>query len=326
MANVVIIGSGPAGISAALYARRAGLDVSVIHRGPGALEKAEAIENYYGFSEPVTGIKLWENGMANAKRLGVQFFEDEVVGFAVEDTLVVLTAKGRYPADGVVIATGSPRKSPPIAALQDFEGRGVSYCAACDGFFYRGRDVAVVGAGEYALHEAMELLPLAKSVTLLTNGEKPSVQIPEEILVREEKVTSVEGDERLRAAVFASGEKIMIEGLFVAYGVAGSADLARKVGGGDRGQPHRRRRKHGHQCAGPLRRGRLHRGPSAGGQGSLRRREGGHGADQIHPEEGLTCCSEKRVAQTKTPNWSSRWSAALRTIPARPSACAPRTR
>lgn len=230
MASVVIIGSGPAGISAALYTRRAGLDVQVIHRGPGALQKAEAIENYYGFSEPIEGLALWENGVASAKRLGVRFIEDEVVGFAVEDTLVVLTTRDRFPADGIVIATGSPRKAPPIAALQDFEGRGVSYCAACDGFFYRGRDVAVVGAGEYALHEAMELLPLAKSVTLLTNGEKPAVPIPDGILVREDKVAAVEGDDRLRAAVFASGEKLLIEGLFVAYGVAGSADLARKVG------------------------------------------------------------------------------------------------
>jgi thioredoxin reductase (NADPH) len=230
MANIVIIGSGPAGISAALYIRRAGLDVTVIHRGPGALNKAEAIENYYGFAEPVEGLKLWENGVQNAGRLGVKFIEDEVVGFAVEDTLVVLTTHGRYPADGIVIATGSPRKTPPVKALSDFEGRGVSYCAACDGFFYRGRDVGVMGAGEYALHEAMELLPLARSVTLLTDGEEPPAELPEGLLVRKEKVEAVEGDDRLRDVVLSGGEKLLLDGLFIAYGVAGSADLARKVG------------------------------------------------------------------------------------------------
>ena len=230
MASVAIIGSGPAGISAALYTRRAGLDVKVIHRGPGALDKAEAIENYYGFPQPVEGKKLWENGVENAKRLGVKFIEDEVVGFAVEDTLVVLTTKGRYPADGIIIATGSPRRTPPVKALSDFEGRGVSYCAACDGFFYRGKDVAVMGAGEYALHEAMELLPLARSVTMLTSGEAPSVDIPDGLIVRKEKVEAVEGDDRLRAAVLSGGERLPLDGLFIAYGVAGSADLARKVG------------------------------------------------------------------------------------------------
>jgi len=231
MANVVIIGSGPAGISAALYTRRAGLDVTVLHRGPGALNRAEAIENYYGFAEPIEGVKLWENGVENARRLGVKFIEDEVVGFQVEETLVVLTAAhGRYPADGIVIATGSPRKTPSVKGLADFEGRGVSYCAACDGFFYRGRDVGVMGAGEYALHEAMELLPLARSVTLLTGGEQPPSELPEGLSVRMEKVEAVEGDDRLRAAVLSGGERLPLDGLFIAYGVAGSADLAKKVG------------------------------------------------------------------------------------------------
>lgn len=230
MAKVVIIGSGPAGISAALYVRRAGQDVLVIHKGAGALEKAEAIENYYGFAEPISGLKLWQNGVDNARRLGVEFVEDEVVGFAVEDTLVVLTPHGRFPADGVIIATGSPRKVPPVKHLDDFEGRGVSYCAACDGFFYRGKDVAVMGAGEYALHEAMELLPLARTVTLLTGGETPSFAPPDGLIVRSEKVEAVEGDDVLRAVVLSGGERMKLDGLFIAYGVAGSADLAHKVG------------------------------------------------------------------------------------------------
>ena len=87
-----------------------------------------------------------------------------------------------------------------------------------------------MGAGEYALHEATELLPLAKSVTLLTGGSAPAVALPEGILVRTEKVEAVEGNDRLRAAVLEGGEKLALDGLFIAYGVAGSADLARKIG------------------------------------------------------------------------------------------------
>jgi thioredoxin reductase (NADPH) len=228
--GVVIIGSGPAGISAALYTRRAGIDTTIIHRGAGALLKAEAIENYYGFAQPVEGVRMWEQGVDNARRLGVEFVEGEVVGFAFEEKLTVLTTQERYPADGVVIATGSPRRTPPVKGLDAFEGRGVSYCAACDGFFYRGKDVAVMGAGEYALHEAMELSPLARSVTLLTSGEKPQFSLPEGLRLREGKVEAVEGGDRLEAVVFAGGARLPADGLFIAYGVAGSADLARKIG------------------------------------------------------------------------------------------------
>jgi thioredoxin reductase (NADPH) len=114
MSNVVIVGSGPAGISAALYIRRAGFPVTVLHRGPGALEKAEAIENYYGFSEPIEGVKLWKNGVENATRLGVTFVHDEVVGFAFGGIAGRPDGQGALiPPTAVVIATGSPRKTPP---------------------------------------------------------------------------------------------------------------------------------------------------------------------------------------------------------------------
>jgi thioredoxin reductase (NADPH) len=228
--EIVIVGSGPAGVSASLYARRAGMGVTIIHSGKGALEKAEAIENYYGFAGPVAGADLWSSGVDNAVRLGVQLIEDEVVGFSFEDKLVVLTARGRYPADGVVIATGSPRRVPPVRGLSQLEGRGVSYCAACDGFFYRGKDVAVLGSGEYALHEAMELLPIANSVTLLTNGQPPAANLPDGLRLRTEVVRSVQGEERVESVALEGGEALSVEGVFIAYGVAGSADLARKIG------------------------------------------------------------------------------------------------
>ena len=91
--DIIIIGSGPAGISAALYAKRAGADVTVISRGNGALAKAEKIENYYGLAEPVTGAELEANGIAGAKRLGVNFIEDEVVGVSMNDDFTGLVVQ-----------------------------------------------------------------------------------------------------------------------------------------------------------------------------------------------------------------------------------------
>ncbi|MEG1932671.1 MAG: FAD-dependent oxidoreductase, partial [Pygmaiobacter sp.] len=171
MSNVIIIGSGPAGVSAALYAVRAGLATTVISSGIGTLAKAEKIENYYGFAEPISGEELAKNGIEGAKRLGVRFVTAEVVGLSYDEQYLVETSAGAYSADGVIIATGSPRFAPKIAGLATLEGKGVSYCAVCDAFFYRGKDVAVLGSGDYALHEVQALLPVARTVTLLTNGE-----------------------------------------------------------------------------------------------------------------------------------------------------------
>ena len=153
MPKIVIIGSGPAGISAALYAVRAGVDTTVLTKGPGALDRAEKIENYYGFAEPVSGAELERRSIENAKRLGVRFVTAEAVGLTYTDKLTVETVDKNYPADAVILATGASRAVPRIPGLAGLEGHGVSYCAACDAFFYRGKDVAVLGSGEYALHE-----------------------------------------------------------------------------------------------------------------------------------------------------------------------------
>jgi thioredoxin reductase (NADPH) len=236
--DILIIGSGPAGISAALYAKRAGADVTVISRGSGALAKAERIENYYGLAEPVSGAELEANGIAGAKRLGVKFVEGEVVGLAMNDDftgLVVQTAKEKFEAGAVILAAGSTRLAPKIPGLKEMEGKGVSYCAICDAFFYRGKVAAVLGEGEYALHEAEILLPHASKVMLFTNGKEPTVAIPDSIEVHKEKVSAVEaatenGTERVSGVMTEDGTLTPVNGLFVALGTAGSVDLARKIG------------------------------------------------------------------------------------------------
>ena len=232
MAKVVIIGSGPAGVSAALYTARAGIDTTVLTRGPGALARAEGIENYYGVPGPVSGAELERRGIEGAKAVGVQFVEAEAVGLTFTDKLTVETLSGDYPADAVILATGASRAAPPIPGLKALEGHGVGYCATCDAFFYRGKDVAVLGSGEYALHEASALLPLAKSVTLLTGGAPLTAEFPPEIALCTEKVEAILGEEagKVTGVRLAGGRELPLDGVFVALGVAGSTALARKMG------------------------------------------------------------------------------------------------
>ena len=237
MPNIVIIGSGPAGVSAALYAARAGVQTTVLTKGPGALDRAELIQNYYGFAEPITGAELERRGIEGAKAVGVEFVTTEAVGLTYTDKLTVETDKptvetlaGDFPADAVILATGASRAAPRIPGLAGLEGHGVSYCATCDAFFYRGRDVAVLGSGEYALHEVQALLPVAHSVTLLTGGAPLTAQFPPEVAVRTEAVEAILGEERVTGVQLKDGGTLEVSGVFVALGVAGSTALARKLG------------------------------------------------------------------------------------------------
>ena len=230
MPNIVIIGSGPAGVSAALYAARAGVETTILTKGPGALDRAELIQNYYGFAEPISGAELERRGIEGAKALGVQFVTTEAVGLTYMDKLTVETLAGNFPADAVILATGASRAAPHIPGLAGLEGHGVSYCATCDAFFYRGRDVAVLGSGEYALHEVQALLPVVKSVTLLTNGSPLTASFPPEVTVCPEKVNAILGEDRVSGVELSGGKTVALSGVFVALGVAGSTALARKLG------------------------------------------------------------------------------------------------
>lgn len=230
MGNVIIIGNGPAGISAALYTKRAGIETTVIGMGVGALAKAEKIENYYGLAQPISGAELHANGIKAATDLGVEMVTDQVLSIGFNNKLEVITDSKTYEGDAVIIATGSSRKTPKIKGVADFEGKGVSYCAVCDGFFHRGKDVAVLGNGEYAIHEAKELQAIAGSVTILTDGEELTSEVPEGIKVNKTKITEISGEMVLNKVSFEDGSSIEVTGFFVALGVAGSADLAKKLG------------------------------------------------------------------------------------------------
>lgn len=229
MASVIIVGSGPAGISAALYTQRGGIETTVISSNGGALLKTDKIENYYGFANAVSGEKLYNDGIDGAKRLGVKFIDDEVVSLAFDGRFTVETANDTYTADAVVLATGVSRLAPNIVGLKAFEGMGVSYCAVCDGFFFKNKRVGVIGNGEYALHEANVLLGTAESVTVFTNGEEPIAEFPQTVTVRKEKIKSIGGKPMAIQVAFDDGEET-VGGLFIAYKTAGSTALAKKVG------------------------------------------------------------------------------------------------
>lgn len=231
MTKLIIIGNGPAGASAALYALRGNIDTTVISKGYGALEKAHAIENYYGLATPLPGKELHDLGVSQVRKLGADIVSKEVVGISFDGKFKVLTADEEFSADALIIATGTSRKVPRIKGIADFEGLGVSYCAVCDGFFHRGKDVAVLGSGKYALHEAQALLPIAGSVTVLTDGTSPDVEFPSEIKVDERKISHLDGSPMaLSTVVFDDSSSMTISGLFIAQGSASSTDLARKVG------------------------------------------------------------------------------------------------
>lgn len=232
MEKVIIIGAGPAGISAALYAVRANMDPLVINSGIGALEKAEKIENYYGMEHPVSGKELFEKGIEQAKTLGVRILEAQVLGIGGFDTFQVKTTAGDFETISVILATGSKRKAPVIPGLKEFEGKGVSYCAVCDAFFYRGKDVAVLGNSDFALHEAEELAPVAGSVTIYTDGKKPEFSKEVPFSVNTMKIQSVEGDTTVSGLRLEQNieDFAPADGIFVALGTAGSAEMARQMG------------------------------------------------------------------------------------------------
>ena len=241
MENIVIIGAGPAGISAALYAARGNMNPLVINNGIGALEKAEKIENYYGLEQPLSGKELYERGISQAEALGVRILDAEVLGISGFDTFTVKTTAGDFDTVSVILATGGKRSAPKIPGLKEFEGRGVSYCAVCDAFFYRGKEVAVVGNGEFALHEAEELRNVTQDVTIYTDGKEPEFSREHPIAVNTMKIQAIEGDDKVSGLLMQSDTAAQdaeapensfypADGVFVALGTAGRTEIARQMG------------------------------------------------------------------------------------------------
>ena len=232
MYDVIIIGAGPAGISAALYLKRAKKDVLIISKKNSSLKKAQMIENYYGLKEPISGEELFNIGINQAKNLGIEIIEDEVINISLEENFIVETINLKYESKRVILATGINRKVPNIKGIKEYEGKGISYCAICDAFFYKGKDVAVLGSGNYAIHEAELLKPIVKSVVILTNGE-PILENRDSNIdfeIENNPIREFRGINTIEEVEFESQDKRKLDGVFIAIGTASSSDLARTIG------------------------------------------------------------------------------------------------
>lgn len=228
--QVIIIGGGPAGVSAALYLARAAIKTLIIENGPGALSRAHKIDNYYGVA--ASGSELYTKGLEQAKALGITVINDEVLNVEYTDSFTVHlknTAK-ILTAPVLLLVTGTKNITLNLPELVEFEGKGVSYCAVCDGFFFRKKQVAVLGNSAYALHEAEYLKHLATSVTILTNGKDDSLAVAAGFTVRKEVIKAIVGENKLQSIHFAEGPALNVDGLFIAMGTADSTDIARKLG------------------------------------------------------------------------------------------------
>ncbi len=229
--DVIIIGAGPAGISASLYTKRSNLNTLVLYQDKSSLEKTDKIENYYGFENGISGTDLYQIGMKQAKNIGVDIKKEEVLKIEKsEQGFLIKTTKAEYTAEAVILATGNKRDRPKIKGIQELEGKGISYCAVCDGFFYRNRSVAVLGSGDYAISEVNDLINLAKDITILTNGkEKPEFRA-ENVKIDTRVLKEIKGENKVEQVEFKEGPQLKVDGIFIAQGVAGTTEFAKKLG------------------------------------------------------------------------------------------------
>lgn len=252
MYDLVIIGSGPAGLSAAVYGKRAGLNLVVVEKNPmsgGQVLNTYEVDNYLG----MPGSDGFEMGMqfrAHADKLEVEFLETDVT--AIEDAgnaKIVATGTGRLEAKAVILATGAVHAGLGVPGEERLSGKGVSYCATCDGAFFRGRSVAVVGGGDVALEDAAYLARMCEKVYLihrrdelrgafvlqrqleaLDNVEVLYSHVVEEIFGE----TEVEGV-CLKNVKTGESARLLVSGLFVAVGIRPSTDLVRGLADCDEG-------------------------------------------------------------------------------------------
>lgn len=228
MYDVVVIGAGPAGISASLYAKRANLHVLVLYHGESNIEQAHKIDNFYGFPEGITGTELYNNGIKQGEKLGIDIKEAQVVG--VENLgkhFNVKTVKGNFETQTIILSTGNRKIKPNIPGVKEFEGKGISYCAICDAFFFKNKKVAVIGNGEFAISEANELSHIVGQVTILSDGlESPNC----EYKTITNKIKQIIGDTRVEKIEFDDGSTIDVDGVFIALGEAGASDFAKTLG------------------------------------------------------------------------------------------------
>ncbi len=247
--KMLIIGSGPAGYTAGIYAARSGLNPILVsgNQEGGQLTITTEIENFPGFPEPIGGLELMQRMKQQAENVGVTLVTDLIrkVDFSSRPFVCTSENDNTFIADSVIIATGASARWLGLDSEKKFLGYGVSGCATCDGFFYRGRDVAVVGGGNTAADEALYLANIAKSVTLIhRRDELRADKVMQERVLKNEKI-KVEWDsvvdevlgempKGVTGAVLKNvktGEKkeIKVDGIFIAIGHHPNTDLFKGI-------------------------------------------------------------------------------------------------
>ena len=234
MHDILIIGAGPAGLTAAIYARRAGKSVLVIEKETfgGQITYSPKVENYPGFNE-LSGNELGEKMVDQALALGAEIELDEIVNIRdVGQYKIAQGANGDYQALSVIIASGSRHRHLGLPREEELTGHGISYCALCDGAFYKDKEIAVIGGGNTALQDAVLLSDICKKVTIIQNlsfltGEQSLAEVlksrPNVDFIFDTVVESFEGDQELTGLELkntATGkvEIFPVEGIFVAIG------------------------------------------------------------------------------------------------------------
>lgn len=234
--DVVIIGAGPAGLSAAVYLRRAGMSVAIIEKqsfSGGQILLTGNVENYLGFPT-ITGDALADRFYKHAKWLGTDFIEGEVS--AIDNHTVRLNNFKNIDAEMIVLAMGTVHKTLGLKNEKELSGKGISYCALCDGNFFKSRKVAVIGGGDTALEDAIYLSSICSSVTLIHRRDKlKGSKILQDKLFRmanihlllNDEVSELKGNSRLRALVLKSGQELTVDGAFISIGQNPQNELVR---------------------------------------------------------------------------------------------------
>lgn len=235
--NVIIIGSGPAGYTAALYTARASLKPLVFEgavTAGGALMNTTDVENFPGFRDGIMGPDLMDNMRAQAERFGAELVPDDIVAVDLSDEIktVTDTAGNVHRAKTVIVSTGSQHRKLGLPREDELSGRGVSWCATCDGFFFKDQDIAVIGGGDTAMEEATFLSRFAKSVTVVHRRDtlRASKAMQERALadpkikfVWDSEVAEIHGESKLSGLTLRNlktGEtsELPVTGLFIAIG------------------------------------------------------------------------------------------------------------
>lgn len=243
--DIIIVGGGPAGYTAALYGARAGLSVIVIEKlsAGGQIALSPMVENYPGFDEGIDGFTLGEKMLAGAERFGAESLLAEVTGLELRsDPKVVETTEGTLHGKTVILATGADARALGLPGEKELLGRGVSHCAACDGMFFKGKTVVIVGGGNTAAADALQLSRVCEKVILVHRRDTlratkiyhaPLLNAPNVEFRWNSAVTELLSDGRLtgiKVQNLQTGEESLVEcdGLFVSIGRSPNTDLVKE--------------------------------------------------------------------------------------------------